>query len=65
MENYITIDSVGTYFKLRNYELLHPLIGILNFDNFNITEVGDLQDMVNASTEVSLNEDDADNDLGI
>ena len=34
MENYITIDSVGTYFKLRNYELLHPLIGILNFDNF-------------------------------
>ena len=37
----------------------------LNFDNFNITEVGDLQDMVNASTEVSLNEDDPDNDLGI
>ena len=34
MENYLTIDSVGTYFKLRNYELLHPLIGILNFDNF-------------------------------
>ncbi|MGB2152899.1 MAG: helix-turn-helix domain-containing protein [Flavobacteriaceae bacterium] len=34
MENYITIDSVGTYFKLRNYELLHPLIGVLNFDNF-------------------------------
>lgn len=34
MENYITIDSVDTYFKLRNYELLHPLIGILNFDNF-------------------------------
>ena len=34
MENYITIDSVGTYFKLRNYELLHPLVGILNFDNF-------------------------------
>ena len=34
MKNYLTIDSVGTYFKLRNYKLLHPLIGILNFDNF-------------------------------
>jgi len=34
MENYLTIDSVGTYFKLRNHKLLHPLVGILNFDDF-------------------------------
>ena len=34
MENYLRIDSVGTYFKLRNYELLHPLVGILDFNKF-------------------------------
>ena len=34
MENYLTIDSVSTYFKFRNHELPHPLIGILNFDYF-------------------------------
>jgi len=35
MDNYLTIDSVSTYFKLRNYELLHPLVGILDFDKFD------------------------------
>lgn len=34
MEDFLRIDSVARYFKLRNYELLHPLIGILNFNNF-------------------------------
>lgn len=32
MANYLKIDSVGTYFKLRSSELLHPLIGILDFN---------------------------------
>ncbi|MCW5518904.1 helix-turn-helix transcriptional regulator [Aureitalea sp. L0-47] len=39
MENFMTIDSVSTYFKLRNYELLHPLIGILDFDKFEPSSV--------------------------
>ena len=34
MENYLTIDTVATYFKLRDYELPHPLIGILDFNNY-------------------------------
>jgi len=35
MENYLRIESVGTYFKLRNYELLHPLVGIVDFNQLN------------------------------
>ena len=31
MANYLRIDSVGTYFKIRGTELMHPLVGILDF----------------------------------
>lgn len=34
MANYLKIDSVATYFKLRQFELLHPLIGILDFNKW-------------------------------
>lgn len=37
----------------------------LDFNNFNISEVGDLQDHVNSLVDVSLREDLTDNDLGL
>ncbi|MDC8005848.1 helix-turn-helix transcriptional regulator [Aureisphaera galaxeae] len=36
MENILKIDSVGTYFNLRNYELLHPLISTLDYSKLNL-----------------------------
>ena len=35
MKNILEIKSVSDYFKLRNYEILHPLVGIVDFDNVN------------------------------
>ncbi|ARV11567.1 AraC family transcriptional regulator [Gilvibacter sp. SZ-19] len=32
--NYYPVNTVSDYFGLRNYELLHPLIGILDFEHF-------------------------------
>lgn len=37
----------------------------LDFDNFNITEVGDLKDMIDAQTDVNLNEDGLGGDIDI
>lgn len=37
----------------------------LNFDNFNISEVGDLKDMINAQTDVDLNNDFLNPDIDI
>ena len=38
----------------------------LNFENFDISEVGDLQDMVEAQVDVSLEQENGfDNDLGL
>lgn len=32
MENILNINSVSDYFVLKNYEVLHPLVGIVDFD---------------------------------
>ena len=37
----------------------------LNFDNFNIDEIGDLKDMIDAQTDVDLSEGDLDMDIDI
>ena len=37
----------------------------LDFNNFNITEVGDLKDMIDAQTDVNLNEDGLGGDIDI
>lgn len=34
MDNILHVKSVSDYFKLRNYEVLHPLISILDYSNF-------------------------------
>ena len=33
MKNILEIKTIADYFKLRNCEVLHPLVGIVDFDN--------------------------------
>ena len=35
MDNILHINSVADYFNLRNCEVLHPLVGIIDFDKLN------------------------------
>ncbi|SNR45901.1 Helix-turn-helix domain-containing protein [Maribacter sedimenticola] len=35
MKNILEIKTIADYFKLRNYEVLHPLVGIVDFDKVN------------------------------
>ena len=35
MKNILEIKTIADYFKLRNCEVLHPLVGIVDFDKVN------------------------------